>query len=247
MAPAEDKPSDRCSSDYVRLVERFFRSFLAKYDPLEISPTDDTPSEMLAEAVPDSPGWRYWRLVPWHGASNCFQEVERRLGIRYPEDVRFFLSRYHTLGLDVGCIRFPATPLASESQGLIQLAFERPWSQRVMSGFLLPIAEDGTGDYGPICIEAKPGDAGGRVFCWYLDCVETERLVPIFSSFQKLMESLVFFLEAPRNFFIVEEDETATSLMEKRRLFRDFLGIDPAGAGGLGREHWENYASEILQ
>jgi hypothetical protein len=220
------------------LDEKLFYLYEERFAPLETVRTPTTPEEMVVGEVADSPGWIYWRLYPWGPGEDVFLPIERQVGLAFPDSFKSFFTRFRTLSLDLGFVRFPEAPLRHELERLRYLLLEYEHTPRVMAAALLPFAWDGRGDYGLLCFDRRAHLRGAEtaiVCCRTFDgSFETE---PVASSFSRYRDACVFFLEDKTD-FLGWREETAATEGDRRRAFEEFLGCDPSGMATSGRAYW---------
>jgi len=125
---------------------------------------------------------------------------------------------------------------------VLRAAYFDSWqTERILGAGLLPFGSEALMDAGPVCFDTRHRDANGDcpVVYWDHEWVGTEKEVGImFSSSAKMFVSLTMVARSDVGFVIHIDGDDPLLLPRKRSLLMEFLAVDPAGAGGPGREYW---------
>ncbi|NUN49096.1 MAG: SMI1/KNR4 family protein [Candidatus Brocadiae bacterium] len=209
------------------LHDRFFAAFARDPQRLRVARSPDLPPDMLSDERV-APPWVVWKLLPGRHALQVYRDWEERNGWRLPESFRAFLMARQTLRLDCGIARLVASPSHAPFLDLEELM---EWDvPLIRAKKLLPVGDEAIGEVGPLCLDLRERTPEPPVV--YCDAAEDTVSPPIWSSLPKMLEGLSFAME------------NDLRLWEDERLLEAFLALDPAGAGGPGREYWSRDAEE---
>jgi hypothetical protein len=104
---------------------------------------------------------------------------------------------------------------------------------------------------GPVCFDTRDRSRfpDYPVVVWDHDWIGSEiEISPLFSSSEAMYRCLLFFARQEINFFYPDEIyDSAEELEIKRKLLRDFLDLDPSGAGGPAIDHWTAWGVDVNQ
>ena len=197
------------------------------------------PDSMRDPSIPPSNDWIGWQPVPSTVTDQDLDELEAETGLKYPAPYREFLQYEHFVGLTELAIRFERHLIGAWRETLKNVYF-RSWPrERIADRGLLPFGSESLMDAGPVCFDTRkpaPRDDWSVVF-WDHEWAGTEQEVrPMFSSCTRMFECLLFVAENDVNFVYHGDDDDDSLLPQKQQLLRQFLAIDPDGAGGPARE-----------
>jgi hypothetical protein len=105
---------------------------------------------------------------------------------------------------------------------------------------LVPFADERFADAGPVCFDTRSpvADADYPVVLWDHEFVGTaEEIRPLFSSTTAMFRCLVFLVEHELGNQLFWRDDTDSQelVAAKEVALKQFLDLDPQGAGGPGR------------
>ncbi len=213
------------------------------------------PIEMLDESIPESEGWFGWKPIPSQVTDSELNLLETVIGLKYPPPYRQLLKAVHYMEIDFGPVRFEPHPVGTWQDRLKKL-YKAYCPKRILGTGLIPFGSEGMWDAGLICFDSKHTDGDGDcpVVCWNHEFVGKEKEVfPLFSSSLRMFKCLTVAGRSDSNFayFHAESDIDADSeqgmenthddLAAKQEIMREFLGLDPEGAGGVARKYWTQY------
>lgn len=231
--------------DHEAIVRTFVDGAVAqlKRQGLQRSP-GGLPSDMIDSSVKPQDDWLGWQPVPSTVADDELDELERETGIQFPPSYRALLKYRHFIDLtELGC-RFERHPSEGWHE-VLRAAYFQSWPQeRILGIGLLPIGSETFMDAGPVCFDSRSRGVDGDcpVVFWDHEWVETPREIrPLFSSGRKMFECLAFATKTDVRFVSHFEDDNLSELSEKKQLLRQFLDLDPTGAGGLARDYWTSW------
>lgn len=167
-----------------------------------------------------------WSYSPSSGIEKDFSKLEQQFQTKFPDSFKQFYSRYNFSEIET-----PLLTLTGSDPDLSSLAAEYNWDlPKLLTGNRLYVFGDGGNDIGPLVFDGREPKSGNEFPIReydheYIDG-EPEALTEImFSSFTKMIECLLHFLE--------EGSKTGYNAA-----IRQFYHIDPAGAGDDGRGYW---------
>lgn len=181
-------------------------------------------------------------LAPGTVTNSELDEIEQSVGLSYPPLYRHFLKVHHFTSFDCVILRFESHPKETWKQKLDTL-YHRAWSpDRLLGVGLIPFGMESLAEAGPVCFDTRDRSRipDYSVVVWDHDWVGSEKEIsPLFSSSEAMYRCLLFFATQEINFFYHDEKvDPAEELEIKRKLLRDFLDLDPLGAGSQAIDHW---------
>ncbi len=185
------------------------------------------PSEMMASPV-DEYGWFEWKLLDGLLQQQDYEKLEKQYGIKLPQSFINWHKRYFFLDADCLIFRLPAS---IPSQPLKQIRNNLEWfiPKQIIPQKIYPFG-DSANDIGPLVFDARIPMPDNEFPIRSYDHEYGGDLAGlseiIFSSFDKLLECVTYFLNGIGN-------------KEWAEIIPFFFEIDPDGAGKTGREYWK--------
>jgi hypothetical protein len=181
-------------------------------------------------------------LTPGTVSDAELDELEHSIDLSYPPLYRYFLKAHHFNSFDCVLLRFESHPNETWKQNLDTL-YHRAWSpDRILEIGLIPFGMESLAEAGPVCFDTRDSSRipDYSVVVWDHDWVGSEKeIFPLFSSSEAMYRCLLFFAKQEINFFYHDEEvDSAEELENKRKLLKDFLDLDPLGAGGQAIDYW---------
>jgi hypothetical protein len=104
-------------------------------------------------------------------------------------------------------------------------------------------------DAGPVCFDTRHQFADGDcpIVFWDHEWVDTEKEIqPMFSNSAAMFRCLLFITQAPLGFFHHDATRDDPALLPKKReLLRQFLNLDPEGAGSAAKDYWTSWGVDV--
>lgn len=213
----------------VDLIDKFFNA-LEMSEMLTVIDSP-VPEEMI---VSRNGEWVNWKKMPGNTERIKYHKMEARYSTKLPEDFIEWHRRYFFLDCDCSIIRLPHSH-PSDPFREIEMMWNYPLAHELIAQKLYPFGEDGN-DTGPLVFDMRskndPANIPIRVYHHEYggDLAGLDEI--IFSSFQKLLECLTYFLEETRtrhNFEVIPE----------------FFEIDPEGSGATGYVYWTSWIHDM--
>lgn len=212
------------------ISEQFLLAYLSAF-PRRTVFTAKTPREMMVSSVDDS-GWFEWKPIPGNLPLSAYREIERAFNVKFPNSFIQWHKEFFFLDGDCSLIRLPeSNPIEPLQEVKKNLNWFIP--QQLIPQSIYPFGSEGN-DSGPLVFDARQGLINGD----YPVCVydqdfggDLEGLsTPIFSSFSKLLDCIIYFM-------------TALKTKERHEIIPGFFEIDPDGAGKSGLDYWLTWAA----
>lgn len=219
------------------VVRRFVDAVLAKHYRMIGGPV---PPEMLDSTIEPRDDWVGWKPVPSTVTDADLDELEYQYGFRYPPLYRELLRTVHYFGLSWVGFVFAAHVIGSWRETLEQL-YQACNEPRILGRGLLPFGSELDLGAGPVCLDTRHRFPNGDcpVVFWDHEWIGKEREIsPLFSSSERMFRCLTYAAEAPIPFTYRANEDPPTVVAEKLALMRQFLLLDPEGAGGPARAYW---------
>ena len=173
-----------------------------------------------------------WSYSLSTGIEKDFSTLERQFHTVFPDSHKQFYERYNFSEIEIPLLR-----LTGSDPHLSNLATEYNWDlPKRLTDNQLYVFGDGGNDIGPLVFDGRIPKSGNefpiRMYDHEFTDGAPEALTEIlFSSFTKMIECLLHYLE--------EGPKTGYNAA-----IRQFLDIDPEGAGSEGREFWPPWFDE---
>ncbi len=216
------------------LIEEFYRLNYADKPLVTSFYSHDIPADMVITG-PNLHRRVEWRLVKRYDYIDPrFEDFEAEIGYRLPESFKLWQSRYYILDGYAHILSLPISPTNDPFWELRHRFFNfRP--EHVGQKGLIPFGEERIG-IGPLCFDARHSvpEADWSILYFDHENPDPDEAIGdmLFSSFEKLLACCVHYLSLPG-------DDWA-----KQERIADFFEIDPTGAGGPGREYWEEWLED---
>lgn len=219
------------------LIDRFYALNYAKGPLFTYVARGRAPADMVISG-PTLSGRIEWKLVErCPGIDPAFESFEAEIGYRLPESFKLWNSRYYTLDGHAHILYLPTSP-TNDPFGQLRDYFFNYRPENLSQIGLIPFGEERIG-IGPLCFDTRQTNSVDWPIRYFdhdssSDDAIDDAIGPIiFSSFYKLLECCVHYLSGPR--------ADHWSCLER---IPDFFELDPAGAGGPGREYWEAWLED---
>lgn len=200
------------------------------------------PKAMLDSTIAPENDWVGWKAIPSTVTATDLDTLEKEIGLAFPPLYRKFLGYRHFLALTEVGVSF--TRHLSDSWGNeLRKSYFYSWDQsRILDIGLIPFGSESLMDAGPVCFDTRRRNSDGDcpVVFWDHEWVGSEKEIALlFSSSAKMFECLSFVATSDLNFVCHDSDyDDASMLPEKKRILKEFLNIDPLGAGGAAKGYW---------
>jgi hypothetical protein len=202
------------------------------------------PHSMRDDSVPSSDDWVGWKAIPSTVTNAQLNALEEETGLAFPPHYREFLCYQHFVGLTERGLRFEPHLCDEWAIALRKLYFQSWRRDRILDVGLLPFGSESLMDAGPVCFDTRCRTSSGDcpVVYWDHDFVGTEKEVGVlFSATAKMFACLCLVAGNDVDFIYHDDDDDPSLLPRKRGLLAEFLRLDPAGAGGPGRDYWTSW------
>jgi hypothetical protein len=204
------------------------------------------PTAMRDDSTPPEDDWIGWKAIPSTVTDEALDRLKGVLGTPYPPIYRDFLKYKHFYDL-AGPLRFIEHPVDAWEVKL-RKAYNSWAPERIVKVGLIPFGDEAKMDAGPACFDTRRRDAAGDcpIVFWDHEWVGTDKEIrPLFSSAIAMFRCLGFAARSDVNFTYHDAGEDdADELPEKQRLLRQFLDLDPDGAGGVALDYWTAWGVE---
>lgn len=189
-------------------------------------------AEEMLVSKEDRDGWVEWKLTAGTLQRRDYREVEKKYDVHFPESFVDWHMAYYFFDCDTPFVRLPAS---NPKKPLEAITDNLDWAALLIKQKLYPFADEGN-DTGPLVFDARqPAENNEfpiRVYDHeYMGILDGLSPV-IFSSFTKLIECVTHYF---RNCEKKPQSE----------VIKDFLTIDPDGAGSTGKEYWKRWAERL--
>lgn len=217
------------------LIERFYQLNYGDKPLVTHLPLHNIPEDMLISG-PNLHRRIEWKLIErYKGVDPRFKEFEEEIGYRLPESFKLWQSRYYILDGHAHILYLPISPTNDPFGELRDLFFNwRP--EHVSQRGLIAFGEERLG-IGPLCFDARqrlPESDWPILYFDHENPDPDDAIGPVlFSSFEKLLACCVHYLSGP-----------GTDDWTRKEQIPEFFDIDPSGAGGPGREYWEEWLED---
>jgi hypothetical protein len=207
------------------ISEQFLSAHLSAFPPRAVF-TAKSSKEMMASAVDES-GWFEWKPITGNLPVSAYREIERAFNIKFPRSFIEWHKEFFFLDGDCSILRLPAS---SPIESLQALKKNLDWfiPQQLIPQNLYPFGDEGN-DSGPLVFDARRGLINDDFpVCVYDQSFggSLEGLSkPIFSSFSKLLDCIIYFM-------------IALNTKKRHEIIPRFFEIDPEGAGKTGLDYW---------
>lgn len=210
-------------------------------DDLLRSPDPDMPIEMRDANISPMSDWLAWKPIPSTVTEGDINELHAHFGGALPPLYIEMLKYVHFYDLTERGVRFECHLVGKWKQQLINL-YDIYRESFPCGSHLVPFGSETFMDAGPVCFDYNnrlPNSDCPVVF-WDHGWANTDRAIRLlFSSSEKMFESLLFAATSEIDFLYHDPDyDAAEVLPRKQELLAEFLAIDPDGAGGPAREYW---------
>ena len=192
--------------------------------------TDKVPKEMMQSDVNNN-GWYEWRPIPGSLTIDDYKKVEAKFNVVFPDNFVQWHKKYFFVECSCLFVRFPPS---LPTRPLEELIKNLDWdiAKELIPLGLVPFADEGN-DTGPLVFDTRnkngKEDFPIRVYDHeYGGDLEGLSEI-IFSSFDKMLECLTYFLNE-------------TKEKKSFEVIPDFFMIDPVGAGSTGKYYWTSWA-----
>ena len=189
--------------------------------------TPDFPEDMINKSRSEENDWIYWVPVDSQVTDEQLKAFEAKYNFNYPVLYKYLLKYKHFYELQNLCIRFEVHLSNNWQKYLIDL-YESWLPERIIKKGLIPFGSECFMDAGPVCFDLRNSNPDNcPVVFWDHEWVNTEKEIqPLFSSIQKMFESLTFAAQAPIDF--IYDDNNQDKKLRKKKLdyMVEFLKID---------------------
>lgn len=200
----------------------------------------DIPDEMRDRSIPSHDDWEAWKPIPSTVTVESLAAFEKSMALLLPQPFREFLSHVHFLDLNAPNVRFlphpPEWQRAKQTQQEMRLFDEDGRTLAHVRDLGLFVIGDDQNDGGPVCLELRRARADGDCPVVLVDHESGVRTT-LFSSTDRMFACFSMAAETDVDFFRAGDDDEAT-LIQKRVFLKEFLSLDPEGAGGPGLSFW---------
>jgi hypothetical protein len=198
-------------------------------------PDPRMPLEMYDSTRATRQDWKPWKPIASTVTDEDLDDLEARTGLKFPPLYRAFLQYKHFYELPGGWIWFEKHLPGRWKEDLLRLYFDSWDPDDIIHAGLIPFGS--FTDTGAACFDTRVKLDGGDhpVVLWDHDWMHVK---PLFSSSARMFESLLFIVRQEIDFLYFDPDDDPALLRQKLPLMRQFLAIDPDGAGGVAREWW---------
>jgi|GEM_PF-676873 hypothetical protein len=207
-------------------------------------PDPRMPAEMRDHTRQASSDWLPWQAIASSVTDQDIADLETHFGGSLPPHYVTFLKYRHFYGLTECGVRFERHIIGRWKEDLLIL-YDKYKPHFPSNSHLVPFGYETFMDAGPVCFDFRSRTTNGdcSIVIWDHEWVGTDQEVkPLFSSTQKMFESLIFVANAEIGFVYGDPDEdTEQELVHKGHLLAQFLSIDPDGAGGPARDYWTSW------
>lgn len=208
------------------IINEFYQAFFNAY-PRQGVLTKNTPKEIIEST--SNNGWYNWKPIQGTLKPHDYEDFIKEYSISLPNSFIEWHSRFYFADCDCSIIRLPHS-LPNNPFYEIKKNLEWSFSDELIKQRLIPFADEGN-DLGPLVFDyRKPLTGDIPIRCYdheYGGSLEGLSEI-IFSSFDKLLECLTFFL-------------SGLSQYQNFELIPKFFDIDPPGAGKSGKHYWTQW------
>ncbi len=212
------------------LINNFFDAHLAAFSNKTVF-TKDSPLEMMLSQK-NTDGWFEWKLIKGTLLENDYKKIEDNFKIELPKSFIKWHKAFFFLNCDTSILRLPTSnpklPLKEISDSLDWFIAEQLIPQK-----LYPFGDEGN-DIGPLVFDGRLSLQDNEFPIRFYDHEfggDIKGLSEIiFSSFEKLLECLTYYL-------------TELKTRKNYEIIPDFFKIDPKGAGLTGIEYWLSWVN----
>lgn len=201
------------------------------------------PEAMQDPSIPSSGDWIGWKPVPSTVTGADLDSLENETGLRYPPLYRDLLQYLHFEGLTEVGLRFVSHWIGRWREELRDTY--RAYSQDgVIECGLLPFGAETLMDAGPVCFDTRHRMDNGDcpIVFWDHDRAgDEESIRPLFSSAAAMFACLGHAADIDVNFVYHDDGDPPDQLPAKKVALRQFLDLDPEGAGGPARDYWTRW------
>ncbi len=220
-----------------RALEQINRKGLAFF-------SGDLPASMRDPSIQtlgDSPGWK---AIPSNVTDADLDALEVETGLAYPPLYRDFLRYRHFVDLTQIGVAFERHLPAEWRENLRSLYFKAFYPERILGRGLLPFGSETFMNAGLVCFDTRfrRDDGDCPVVFWDHEWVGDEQEIqPMFSSGAAMFRCLALAADTDFDFVYHDDDDPPNLLPRKQAALRQFLDLDPEGAGGAARDYWTTW------
>jgi hypothetical protein len=199
--------------------------------------------EMIDESFEKKDDWKGWKLIPSTVTQSDLQRIERTHNVELPKSYKDLLQYKHFYDLACFGFRFTPNPIDLWTEE-IQRALNGYMPERIIKRGYIPFGHESFMDAGPVCFDATNKEANDDypIVFWDHEWINTEKEISLmFSSTSKMFECMIFALKQDNNFFYSDEDDSTEVKTLKKETMKQFLSIDPTGAGAIGKDYWTSW------
>lgn len=201
----------------------------------------DLPAPMRDPSVPPLGDWIGWKAVPSSVTDADLDALEVETGLPYPPLYRDFLKYRHFVDLtEIGF--YFERHLEDEWRKMLRSSyFDAYYPERILGRGLLPFGSETLIDAGHVCFDTRHrrDDGDCPVVYWDHEWVGDEKEIgAMFSSCAGMFRCLTFATDIDFIFLHHFDDDPPELLPRKQSVLRQFLDLDPEGAGGPARDYW---------
>lgn len=202
-------------------------------------PTSGIPAEMRDAGIPSEDDWSVWKPIDSNVTDADLDRLETIYEMRYPPLYRALLKYKHYLELVEGGVSFARHSSRDWELDLYNL-YQCWIPKRMIDIGLIPFGDEALMDAGPVCFDVRSQSDDPPVVYWDHEFVGTDKEVaPMFSSTTAMFRCLTFAASHDVDFWHHDPTEDdSEELPEKIALLRQFLSLDPSGAGGVALNYW---------
>ena len=198
------------------------------------------PTDMIDSSISPMDDWIAWKPIPSTVSDKELDDLESEIGLKYPPLYRQLLKHQHFVDLSEFVLSFEQH-LPGDWRKRLNGIYNSWARDRIIDIGLLPFGSEVHMDAGLVCFDTRRREANGDcpIVLWDHGWIETDKeIAPMFSSSQKMFECLLKATKFDGSFFHRHPDDDSKKLAEKRRFLKDWLAIDPLGAGGPAKSYW---------
>lgn len=230
--------TDRLVSAYVdRALEQLKRR------GLRVRP-GNFPAEMRDESISAEGDGVGWKAVASSVSDSDLDALEAETGLRYPPLYRDFLKYRHFYELTYVGVDFERHLKNGWRKALRDLYFHAYYPERILGRGLIPFGSETFMNAGLVCFDTRlrKDDGDCPVVYWDHEWIDDEKEVnPMFSSDARMFRCLALAADTDFDFVYHDNDDPPDLLPCKQSILRQFLDLDPEGAGGSARDYWTTW------
>jgi len=214
-----------------KIINDFFNAYVRFTSMRAVYVKEQIPEAMMASPV-DNDGWFEWKLLAGSLPSTEYGALYRKYSIALPELFTRWHQKYFFLDGDCSIVRLPfSSPIAHLDE--ISNILNNDLAKELIAQKLYPFAMQGN-DNGFLIFDARKHSETQnypiRNFDNYSIDLEDGLGEIVFSSFEKMLECLTYFLKA-------------TYSQNPAEVIPQFFHLDPDGAGKYGIDYWLSWVT----